>query len=42
MFPHRSSIDLGRLWDALLCVGAAAYFLAFLTAVEIALGKLFY
>ena len=42
MSPTRFSIDPARLADALLGVGAAAYFLSFLAAIELALGKLSY
>jgi hypothetical protein len=42
MFTPRSTIDLTGVGDALLCVGAAAYFLGFFAAVHTALGKLFY
>ena len=42
MLRSRSSIDTTRLWDALLSLGAAAYFLSFLAVIEIALCKLSY
>ena len=42
MIRSRFNPDLTRFWDALLGLGAAAYFLSFLAALEIALGKLVY
>lgn len=42
MSPTRFSIDLPRLADAFIAIGAAAYFLSFLAAIELALNKLSY
>jgi len=42
MSRPRTSTDLTRLRDALLCLGAAAYFLGFLATIEVALRKLVY
>jgi hypothetical protein len=42
MSRPRTSISPTRLQDAFLCLGAAAYFLGFLAAIEVALWKLSY
>jgi hypothetical protein len=42
MFRSRLNIDPTRLQDALLGIGAAAYFLGFFAGIEIVLLKLAY
>ena len=42
MVSQRTRFDLTRFGDALLVIGATAYFTSFIAAIEIALGKLSY